>query len=123
VETAGGHHPGEWDQTFAVNVRVAGYLGAAVLPGMAARRFGRLINIGSDAGGAIRPARNQIDGTGLERGSRSAAGGAEAKWTLSWPQQRATTRADRAAKSAAASAAVTERALTDRRTGQALPAV
>ena len=49
--------------------------------------------------------------------------GAEAKWTLSWPQQRATTRADRAAKSAAASAAVTERALTDRRTGQALPAV
>jgi short-subunit dehydrogenase len=45
----------EWDQTFAVNVRAAAYLCAAVLPGMQARRFGRVINIGSEAGVAIVP--------------------------------------------------------------------
>ena len=40
----------EWDHTLAVNVRAAAYLCAAVLPGMAARRFGRVINSGSEAG-------------------------------------------------------------------------
>jgi short-subunit dehydrogenase len=45
----------EWDHTFAVNVRAAAYLCGAVLPGMAARRFGRVINIGSEAGVAIVP--------------------------------------------------------------------
>lgn len=45
----------EWDHTFAVNVRAAAYLSAAVLPGMAERRFGRVINIGSEAGVAIVP--------------------------------------------------------------------
>ena len=45
----------EWDHTFAVNVRAAAYLSAAVLPGMAARRFGRIINISSEAGVAIVP--------------------------------------------------------------------
>ena len=40
----------EWDRTFAVNVRAAACLCAAVLPGMQARRFGRIINIGSEAG-------------------------------------------------------------------------
>ena len=45
----------EWDQTFAVNVRAAAYLSAAVLPGMTDRRFGRIINIGSEAGVATVP--------------------------------------------------------------------
>jgi 2-hydroxycyclohexanecarboxyl-CoA dehydrogenase len=45
----------EWDRTFAVNVRAAACLCAAVLPGMQARRFGRIINIGSEAGVAIVP--------------------------------------------------------------------
>jgi 2-hydroxycyclohexanecarboxyl-CoA dehydrogenase len=45
----------EWDHTFAVNVRAAAYLSAALLPGMAARRFGRILNIGSEAGVAIVP--------------------------------------------------------------------
>jgi short-subunit dehydrogenase len=45
----------EWDRTFAVNVRAAACLSAAVLPGMQARRFGRIINIGSEAGAAIVP--------------------------------------------------------------------
>jgi NADP-dependent 3-hydroxy acid dehydrogenase YdfG len=45
----------EWDRTFAVNVRAAAYLCAASLPGMQARRFGRIINIGSEAGVAIVP--------------------------------------------------------------------
>ncbi len=45
----------EWDHTFAVNVRAAAYLCAAVLPGMQERRFGRVINIGSEAGVAIVP--------------------------------------------------------------------
>lgn len=45
----------EWDQTFAVNVRAAAYLCAAVLPDMQARRFGRVINIGSEAGVGIVP--------------------------------------------------------------------
>jgi len=45
----------EWDHTFAVNVRAAAYLCAAVLPGMAERRFGRVINISSEAGVAIVP--------------------------------------------------------------------
>jgi len=45
----------EWDHTFAVNVRAAAYLCAAVLPGMQERRFGRMINIGSEAGVAIVP--------------------------------------------------------------------
>jgi NAD(P)-dependent dehydrogenase (short-subunit alcohol dehydrogenase family) len=46
---------GEWDRTFAVNVRAAAYLCGAVLPGMQARGFGRIINIGSEAGVAIVP--------------------------------------------------------------------
>lgn len=45
----------EWDHTFAVNVRAAAFLIAAVLPDMQARRFGRIINIGSEAGVAIVP--------------------------------------------------------------------
>jgi acetoacetyl-CoA reductase len=45
----------EWDCTFAVNVRAATCLSAGVLPGMQARRFGRIINIGSEAGMAIVP--------------------------------------------------------------------
>jgi short-subunit dehydrogenase len=45
----------EWDHIFAVNVRAAACLCAAVLPGMQARRFGRIINIGSEAGVAIVP--------------------------------------------------------------------
>jgi NADP-dependent 3-hydroxy acid dehydrogenase YdfG len=45
----------EWDRTFAVNVRAAANLCAAVLPGMVARGFGRVINIGSEAGVAIVP--------------------------------------------------------------------
>jgi 2-hydroxycyclohexanecarboxyl-CoA dehydrogenase len=45
----------EWDRTFAVNVRAAAWLCAAVLPGMQARGFGRIINIGSEAGAAIVP--------------------------------------------------------------------
>jgi short-subunit dehydrogenase len=45
----------EWDHTFAVNVRAAARLCAAVLPGMQARRFGRIINVGSEAGVAIVP--------------------------------------------------------------------
>ena len=45
----------EWDHAFAVNVRAAACLCAGVLPGMQARRFGRIINIGSEAGVAIVP--------------------------------------------------------------------
>lgn len=45
----------EWDHAFAINVRAAAYLCAAVLPGMQARRFGRVINIGGEAGVAIVP--------------------------------------------------------------------
>jgi 3-hydroxybutyrate dehydrogenase len=45
----------EWDRTFAVNVRAAAYLCAAALPGMRERRFGRVINVGSEAGVAIVP--------------------------------------------------------------------
>jgi short-subunit dehydrogenase len=45
----------EWDRTFAVNVRAAACLSAAVLPGMQAQRFGRIINIASEAGVAIVP--------------------------------------------------------------------
>jgi len=45
----------EWDRTFAVNVRAAAYLCGAVLPGMQHRRFGRIINVGSEAGVAIVP--------------------------------------------------------------------
>jgi short-subunit dehydrogenase len=45
----------EWDHTFAINLRAAAYLCAAVLPEMQARRFGRVINVGSEAGVAIVP--------------------------------------------------------------------
>jgi short-subunit dehydrogenase len=45
----------EWDHTFAVNVRAAACLSAAVLPGMQERHFGRVINISSEAGVAIVP--------------------------------------------------------------------
>ena len=45
----------EWDRTFTVNVRAAACLSAAVLPSMQARRFGRIINIASEAGVAIVP--------------------------------------------------------------------
>jgi len=44
-----------WDRTFAVNVRAPARLCAAVLPEMQARRFGRIVNIGSEAGVAIVP--------------------------------------------------------------------
>jgi NADP-dependent 3-hydroxy acid dehydrogenase YdfG len=44
-----------WDRTFAINVRAAAHLCAAVLPEMQARRFGRIVNIGSEAGVAIVP--------------------------------------------------------------------
>lgn len=40
----------EWDRTFAVNVRAAACLASTLLPGMHERRFGRIINIGSEAG-------------------------------------------------------------------------
>lgn len=45
----------EWDRTFAVNVRAAAALCAAVLPDMQARRFGRIVSIGSEAGVGIEP--------------------------------------------------------------------
>jgi NAD(P)-dependent dehydrogenase (short-subunit alcohol dehydrogenase family) len=45
----------EWDQTFGVNVRAAAYLCATVLPDMQHRGFGRIVNIGSEAGVAIVP--------------------------------------------------------------------
>jgi NADP-dependent 3-hydroxy acid dehydrogenase YdfG len=45
----------EWDLTFAVNVRAAALLCAAVLPSMQRRRFGRIINVSSEAGVAIVP--------------------------------------------------------------------
>ena len=40
----------EWWRTFEVNVRGTAYACRAVLPGMTARRFGRVINIVSEAG-------------------------------------------------------------------------
>jgi NADP-dependent 3-hydroxy acid dehydrogenase YdfG len=45
----------EWDRTFAVNVRAAALLATAVLPSMQARRFGRIVNVSSEAGVAIVP--------------------------------------------------------------------
>ena len=45
----------EWDQTFAVNLRAATYLCAIVLPEMQQRRFGRIVNIGSETAVAIVP--------------------------------------------------------------------
>jgi NADP-dependent 3-hydroxy acid dehydrogenase YdfG len=45
----------EWDRTFAVNVRAAACLCAAVLPEMQARGYGRIVNIGSEAGVSIVP--------------------------------------------------------------------
>ena len=45
----------EWDAVFAVNVRAAALLSAAVLPGMRQRGFGRIVNIASEAGVAIVP--------------------------------------------------------------------
>jgi NAD(P)-dependent dehydrogenase (short-subunit alcohol dehydrogenase family) len=45
----------EWDRTFAVNVRAAAWLCASVLPDMQRRGFGRIVNIGSEAGVAIVP--------------------------------------------------------------------
>ena len=45
----------EWDRTFAVNVRAAAYLSGAVLPDMRSRRYGRIINIGSEAGVTVVP--------------------------------------------------------------------
>lgn len=45
----------EWDRTFAVNLRAAAYLSAAVLPDMQRRRWGRIVNIASEAGVAIVP--------------------------------------------------------------------
>jgi NAD(P)-dependent dehydrogenase (short-subunit alcohol dehydrogenase family) len=47
--------PREWDLTFAVNVRAAALLSAALLPAMQARRFGRIVNVSSEAGVAIVP--------------------------------------------------------------------
>ena len=40
----------EWDLVFAVNVKAHFYFCKAVLPGMRARKFGRIINISSEAG-------------------------------------------------------------------------
>ncbi len=45
----------DWDHTFAVNVRAAAYLCASVLPDMQKSGFGRIVNIGSEAGVAIVP--------------------------------------------------------------------
>jgi NAD(P)-dependent dehydrogenase (short-subunit alcohol dehydrogenase family) len=45
----------EWDHTFAVNVRAAAYLCGSVLPDMRRRRYGRIINIGSEAGVSVVP--------------------------------------------------------------------
>lgn len=45
----------EWDHIFAVNLRAAAYLSAAVLPGMQERRYGRVVNVASEAGIAIVP--------------------------------------------------------------------
>jgi NAD(P)-dependent dehydrogenase (short-subunit alcohol dehydrogenase family) len=45
----------DWDRTFAVNVRAAAYLCASVLPDMQNSGFGRIVNIGSEAGVAIVP--------------------------------------------------------------------
>jgi NAD(P)-dependent dehydrogenase (short-subunit alcohol dehydrogenase family) len=45
----------EWDQTFAVNVRAAAFLCGAVLPDMRSRRFGRIVNIASEAGVSVVP--------------------------------------------------------------------
>jgi short-subunit dehydrogenase len=45
----------DWDHTFSVNVRAAAYLCAAVLADMQASGFGRIVNIGSEAGVAIVP--------------------------------------------------------------------
>lgn len=45
----------EWDMTFAVNVRAAALLATAILPSMQARRFGRIVNVSSEAGVAIVP--------------------------------------------------------------------
>jgi 3-oxoacyl-[acyl-carrier protein] reductase len=48
----------DWDKTIAINLKSAFLLTQAVLPGMRARRFGRIINISSGAaqtGGVIGP--------------------------------------------------------------------
>lgn len=45
----------EWDRIFAVNLRAAALLSAAVLPGMQRRGYGRIVNIASEAGVAIVP--------------------------------------------------------------------
>lgn len=45
----------EWDHTFAVNVRAAALLCSAVLPDMQTRGYGRIVNIGSEAGVSIVP--------------------------------------------------------------------
>lgn len=45
----------DWDHTFAVNVRAAAYLCASALPDMQKSGFGRIVNIGSEAGVAIVP--------------------------------------------------------------------
>ncbi len=46
LETA----PGDWDKVIAINLRGPLNLQHAVCPGMAARRYGRVVNIASDAG-------------------------------------------------------------------------
>jgi 2-hydroxycyclohexanecarboxyl-CoA dehydrogenase len=46
LETA----PGDWDKVIAINLRGPLNLQHAVCPGMAARRWGRVVNIASDAG-------------------------------------------------------------------------
>ena len=42
-------HPGQWERLIAINLTGALHMHHAVLPGMAARRRGRIVNIASDA--------------------------------------------------------------------------
>jgi 2-hydroxycyclohexanecarboxyl-CoA dehydrogenase len=41
--------PGEWDRLIAINLTGALHMHHAILPGMAARNYGRIVNIASDA--------------------------------------------------------------------------
>jgi 2-hydroxycyclohexanecarboxyl-CoA dehydrogenase len=41
--------PGEWDRLIAINLTGALHMHHAILPGMVERRYGRIVNIASDA--------------------------------------------------------------------------